>query len=697
MQELQIEPGNPLALGAYATNRGVQFSIFSRHATAVSLLLFSNPEADEPAYTIPLDPSLHKTGDVWHIHINGLAPGQLYLYQTDGPDNPSEGHRFDASVWLIDPYTKALTHTQTWLEWRQDLMPKCVVIDENFDWQGDKPLNYPLKDCVIYETHLAGLTKHPSAQVSHPGTYSGVIELIPYFKSLGITSIEFLPVHEFNPHDVFRHNPKYGTRVKNYWGYNTIAFFAPTAEYSQGSGCGEQVNEFKTMVRELHKAGIEVILDIVFNHTAEGNEEGPTISFKGLDNSIYYILDESKEGYQNYSGCGNTLNCNHPVVRTLIINCIRYWVLDMHVDGFRFDLGSILGRDSKGNLLSNPPIIEMLAEDPLLRNTKLIAEAWDAAGLYQVGSFHEERWAEWNDRYRDDIRRYWLQDSGSLPALAMRISGSSDLYYSEKRKPFHSINFVTSHDGFTLNDLVTYEEKHNEVNGEDNRDGHNANFSCNFGIEGPTELIEIETMRNRMIKNLIATLLLSIGTPMFLGGDEFRRTQLGNNNAYCQDNEISWFDWTLLEKHQDILTFCQKLIHFRKRHLVFKRPEFFSGLDSNNNGVSDVTWLDEFGNIIDWGKQEHFLGVLVDGHRNEIKADTDDNDFFLMFNNGDNDVLVMLPRTPSGGLWHRKIDTAGDLDMYDEGTSGTLQNQQSYKISGRSLVLLVSDLMYGDT
>jgi isoamylase len=694
MSKHGTEPGSPLTLGAYPTGSGIQFSLFSRYATELHLLLFKDASDTTPDEVYVLDSNLNKTGDVWHIHIQGLKPGQLYLYRVDGPHTPGKGHRFDFDAWLIDPYARALTHATPWLDWKRDFMPKCVVIDSAFDWEGDKPLNYPLKNCIIYETHLAGLTKHPTAKVSSPGSYQGVVELIPYFTQLGITSLEFLPVQEFNPHDVFRLNPELGKGLRNYWGYNTVAFFAPAAQYALNTDQGGQVAEFKAMVKALHKAGIEVILDVVFNHTAEGNENGPTYSFRGLDNSIYYILDETKGGYRNYSGCGNTLNCNHPIVRSLIINCIRYWVLDMHVDGFRFDLGSILGRDSNGLLLPNPPIIELLAEDPVLRNTKLIAEAWDAAGLYQVGSFHGERWAEWNDRYRDDIRRFWANDPRMISGLAMRLSGSSDLYSQSGRKPFHSINFITSHDGFTLNDLVSYEKKHNIPNGEDNVDGHNTNFSRNFGMEGPSHSKDIEDQRNRMVKNFLTTLLLSAGTPMLLGGDEFRRTQLGNNNAYCQDNEISWYDWSLANEHPDILRYYRELVLFRRRHLVFKRSEFFSGTDANDNGVSDISWLDENCKRMDWSSPRNLLAVLIDGHRKETKADKDDNDFLLMFNSGNQDVPFLLPMSPCGSLWHLKIDTAGVVDVYPKGESKLLTDQRIYWVSARSVVVLVSDLVH---
>ncbi|HWP68454.1 MAG TPA: isoamylase, partial [Rectinemataceae bacterium] len=493
-------PGNPLEPGATLGSGGVNFSIFSRNATQLYLCLYAHLHDNSPVFEIALDPVSNKTGDIWHCHIKGLGAGALYLWRADGPFNPTLGHRFNMNRALVDPYAKALTDGAWDLSSAlaydpaspdkdlsfssihdDSLIPKCVVVDDAFDWQGDAPLNYPLKDCVIYETHVRGLTRglagntplpgtttpvpaHPGIpEVAHPGTYRGVAEMIDYFRSLGITSLELLPIHEFDTAERFRRNPKTGELLSDYWGYSPLAFFAPKATYAYVDGepyseedPARHVREFKYMVRELHKAGIEVILDVVFNHSAEGNELGPTLSFRGLDNSIYYILDEDKRLYKNYSGCGNTLNCNHPVTRTLIRECLRYWVVHMHVDGFRFDLGSILGRDSTGNLLENPPVIESIAEDPLLRDTKIIAEAWDAGGAYQVGSFPGGRWAEWNDKFRDDIRRFWKGEKGSATHLATRITGSSDLYLRDGRKPFHSINFVTAHDGFTLNDLVSY-------------------------------------------------------------------------------------------------------------------------------------------------------------------------------------------------------------------------------------------------
>ena len=520
--------------------------------------------------------------------------------------------------------------------------PKCVVIDDEFDWQGDRPLNYPLRFSVLYETHVRGFTKHESSGVEHPGTYRGLIEKIPYLKELGITSVELLPVHEFNERELPRSNPRTGEELRNYWGYSTVSFFAPKGSYAADRSPGGAVREFKEMVRALHKAGLEVILDIVFNHTAEGNEKGPTLSFRGIDNTIYYILDDNKRYYKNYSGCGNTLNCNHPVVRSFIIDCLRYWVVEMHVDGFRFDLGSILGRDQQGNLMENPPMLERIAEDPVLRNTKIIAEAWDAGGAYQVGWFPGGRWAEWNDRYRDDLRKFWKGEPHEIRHFATRLSGSSDLYLRDGRKPFHSINFITSHDGFTLNDLVSYEQKHNDENGEENRDGHGVNLAWNCGFEGHTVNPVIEALREKQIRNFFASLLLSLGTPMLLGGDEFRRTQNGNNNAYCQDNEVSWFNWALLEKNKALLRFVKHMIAFRLRHPAFQRPEFYTGKDGNYNAIPDITWFNYKGGNPDWNAEGHSLAFRLDGSKADTWADRDDNDFFIMVNAGPKPLLFTL-------------------------------------------------------
>ncbi|HVP19318.1 MAG TPA: glycogen debranching protein GlgX [Spirochaetia bacterium] len=702
-----------MPLGATPTAQGTQFAVFSRHATAVSLLLFSDPQQAQPTHEIALDPRLNKTGDIWHVHVGGVGPGGLYLYRVDGPYEPEKGHRFNRNKLLLDPYVKAVTGNFTWrladargfdpssplkdlsFSTTSDVagMPKGIVISDEFDWGGDRPLNRPLRFSVIYETHVRGLTMHQSSGAAHPGSFRGVTEKIPYFKDLGITAVELLPVQEFDELDNPHANPRTGERLQNYWGYDTISFFAPKGRYSSSGALGQQVTEFKEMVRQLHAAGIGVVLDIVFNHTAEGDQTGPTLCFRGWDNSIYYILDQSNPRYyRNYSGTGNTLNCNHPIMRSFIIDCLRYWVVEMHVDGFRFDLGSVLGRDEEGRIMANPPILERIAEEPVLRDTQIIAEAWDAAGAYQVGSFPGGRWAEWNDRFRDDVRRFWRGDPGSTSSFATRFAGSSDLYLRDGRKPFHSINFVTSHDGFTLNDLVSYATKHDEENGEDNRDGWNWNFSDNCGFEGPTDDPAIETIRNRQVKNFLATLLLSLGTPMLLGGDEMRRTQRGNNNPWCQNNEISWYDWRLSKRHADIHAFCRAMIAFRKRHPAFLRPEFYSGKNSRREAMPDITWLTEAGEPADWASDRSTLAFLIDGNKAETEADRDDNDIFIMCNASRKEVSFTLAPIPPGKEgWYRAIDTARPCGQ-DTAAPGAEErvSRDVLALAPRSMVVLLS-------
>ena len=713
------ETGKALPLGASPTNDGVNFAIFSRNATAITLILFESAQPKSRWMEIPLDKRGNKTGNIWHCFIRGLNAGACYLYRADGPYFPEKGQRFNPHKTLLDPYAKALTDISGWdygkcsgydpkkpggdltYSYSDDIahQPRCVVINDNdFDWQGDMPINYPLRLSVIYETHVKGFTANPNSGVEHPGTYRGVIEKIPFLKDLGVTSLEFLPVQEFNESEILRRNPRTGKRLTNYWGYSTASFFAPKGSYSSDKSPGAQVREFKEMVRELHKAKIEVILDIVFNHTAEGNEQGPTISFRGLDNSIYYILGENRRFYQNYSGCGNTMNCNHPVVRTFIMDCLRYWVMEMHVDGFRFDLGSILGRDQHGNLLENPPTLERIAEDPVLNATKIIAEAWDAGGAYQVGWFPGGRWAEWNDKFRDNVRRYWRGDEKETRFLATRISGSSDLYLRDGRKPFHSINFITSHDGFTMMDLVSYNEKHNNDNGEDNRDGSNNNSSYNYGIEGPEADPLIKSIRERQVKNFFTTLMVSLGTPMILGGDEYGRTQNGNNNAYCQDNEISWYDWSLLEKNAGLYRYVKEIIAFRLRHPGFMRPEFFTGRGGDYRAIPDISWFIDTGAVPDWEKLGPYLALRLDGSRAETLADRDDNDFYIMFNSAVEIHAFTLPPPPIKKEWLRVVDTglSAPNDILVPGSEKQIPSQRTYPVKARSVVILISrDLSHG--
>ena len=713
MDNLSFLPGKPLSPGATVRPDGVNFSVFSRNGTGVILELFHNPEDSEPYCVYQFDSSLNRTGDVWHVFVSGLQKDALYLYRVDGPFHPNEGLRFNVHKYLLDPYAKALTpcsifsgiksasHAVARLD--ADLsyntvhsaanFTKCIVVDDDeFDWQGDRPLNYPLRFSVLYEAHVRGLSRHANSNLSHPGTFRGVSESIPYLKQLGITSLELLPINEFDENENDRVNPRTGEALRNYWGYSTIAFFAPKATYAfdqKGSG---PVREFKEMVRELHRAGIELIIDIVFNHTAEGNERGITMSFRGFDNPIYYMLEDNKRYYRNYSGCGNTVNCNHPVVRTLIIECLRYWVTEMHVDGFRFDLGSILGRDQKGHMLENPPMLERIAEDPILRNTKIIAEAWDAGGAYQVGWFPGGRWAEWNDRYRDDVRTFWRGDRGTVQGFATRLTGSSDLYLRDGRKPFHSINFLTSHDGFTLNDLVSYNGKHNDENGESNRDGSDHNSSYNYGFEGATVNPKIEALRNRQVKNMMLSLLLSLGTPMILMGDEIRRTQDGNNNAYCQDNETSWMNWDGIREHGDILRFVREAIKFRLAHRTFLRPEFLTGNALSSHLPPDISWFDEDGKPADWPKLDQFIAYMLIGCHASSMKDCEACDFYLMFNSSLRDITATLRPALEGKKWYRVVDTSYDSpgDILEGGKEELLLNQAKYVILSRTSVVLIA-------
>ena len=710
--DLVVKTGKAAPLGASLTHEGVNFAVFSRNAAAITLIIFESSDKNSRCVEIPLNKKDNKTGNIWHCFIKGLEAGTCYLYRADGPYIPEKGLRFNRHKTLLDPYAKAVTDLSNWdyskctgfdpnkpgrdlsFSNNDDMkhQPRAIVIDDVFDWQGDSPLNYPLRFSVIYETHVKSLTAHPNSGVEHPGTYRGVIEKIPFFRDLGITSLEFLPLQEFNENEFPRVNPRTGNKLSNFWGYSTVAFFAPKGSYAADKSCGGQVNEFKLMVRELHKAGIEVILDIVFNHTAEGNEQGPTFSFRGFDNSVYYMLSENKRYYQNFSGCGNTVNCNHPIVRTLIMDCLRYWVMEMHVDGFRFDLGSILGRDQSGHIMENPPTLEQIAEDPLLSSTKIIAEAWDAGGAYQVGWFPGGRWAEWNDMYRDNVRKFWRGDPKEARHLATRIAGSSDLYLRDGRKPFHSINFITSHDGFTMKDLVSYNGKHNDDNGEDNKDGSNNNLSYNYGTEGHASDPVIKAIRERQIKNFFATLMVSLGTPMILGGDEFARTQKGNNNAYCQDNDISWYDWSLLEKNAGIYRFVKEMIAFRLHHPGFMRPEFFTGRGGTYKAIPDISWFNEKRNITDWDNTGYYLALRLLGSKADTLADRDDNDFYIMLNANVEVQSFVLAEPPIKKEWFRAVDTglSSPNDILTPGKEERLSSQRSYSVKARSIVILIS-------
>ncbi len=644
-----------LPYGAVLHDGGVQFVVFSRSATAMRLLLYDHISDREPSDVIPFDRESDRWGDVWSVYVPGIGPGQLYHFQTDGPRDAERGFWFDGQARLIDPYAKALAGN--FLKSDDGIIrpPKCVVVDDYFDWEGDRHLRRDLSETVIYEMHVRGFTRGKTSKVEYPGSYLGIIEKIPYLKSLGISAVELMPVHEFPIRDIGGNNPD----RPNYWGYDPMAFFSPHRGYAVGSEPGCQVLEFKQMVKALHQAGIEVILDVVFNHTCEGNERGPVLSFKGLENHVYYHLANGGRHYCNYSGCGNTINGNHPIVREMIFNCLRHWVHNYHVDGFRFDLASILSRNRAGHLVPNPPLIEMISEDPMLADTKVIAEAWDAAGAYQVGSFSDHlRWAEWNGRYRDDVRRFWRGDAGTLGALATRLSGSSDLYMRTGRPPSCSINFITSHDGYTLNDLVTYKDKHNEANGEGNRDGENNNLSDNYGAEGPTRRKAVRDLRARQIKNMLSTLLLSQGVPMLVSGDECRRTQLGNNNAYCQDNNISWFDWRLVKQNADLLRFVQTVVRFRRNQATVRRKQFLTGHTNGHNGLPDVAWFGPHGDHIDWGSMQLALMCLLTAPDRTDDPTGNSRDLLLLFNSTPDPCEFTFPQVTRNRTWRLFIDTA---------------------------------------
>jgi len=546
-----------------------------------------------------------------------------------------------------------------------------------------------MDETIIYELHVKGFTFSSTSGTTAPGTYRGLAEKIPYLKELGITAVELMPVQEFDEFENVNVNPLTGEKLKNFWGYSTISFFAPKAQYSHSGKMGEQVSEFREMVKQFHNSGIEVILDIVFNHTAEGDHLGPTINFRGIDNSIYYILKNDKRFYHNFSGCGNTLNCNHPLVRDYILDCLRYWVVEMYVDGFRFDLASILGRDQKGNILSNPPLLERISEDPILRNTKIIAEAWDAGGAYQVGAF-PGRWAEWNGVYRDDVRSFWRRDTGTVRNFATRLTGSYDLYGSLNKNPLNSINFITCHDGFTMNDLVSYTTKHNIANGEHNRDGENNNLSFNLGIEGNDATPLIHSLRNRLIKNFMTTLFMSQGVPMILAGDEFRRTQQGNNNAYCQDNEISWLNWDLMDTHSDIVRFLKMLIRFRKQHPVLRQARFATGETATGFNAPDCQWHGIQPGKPDWNDHSHSIALQLNGRYTRLTHEGTDRDIYMVFNASLYTLKFQIPRPFNGSKWIDIIDTSREspYDILDEKDASLIEGKEIRvkKLSSRVLI-----------
>lgn len=675
-------------LGATVREDGVNFSVYSRNATGMELVFFDREDDKKPSRIIQIDPFdlwSGRTYHYWHVFVPGVREGQLYGYRAHGPYEPVRGMRFDSAKVLLDPYGRGVVVPANYSREAAGkagdnaaVAMKSVVVDTGkYDWQGDVPPKQPSARTIIYEMHVRGFTRHPSSGVSEKarGTYAGLIEKIPYLQELGITAVELLPVFQYDAQDC-------PPGLINYWGYAPVSFFAPHQAYSSRRDPLGPADEFRDMVKALHRAGIEVILDVVYNHTAEGNHSGPTLSFRGLDNSIYYILEQDRTYYSNYSGTGNTLNANHPVVRRMIVDSLRYWVEEMHVDGFRFDLASILARDASGALMSNPPVLWDIESDPVLASTKIIAEAWDAAGLYQVGSFVGDSWKEWNGRFRDDVRSFFRGEKGSLARFADRLVGSPQIYGHENREAEQSVNFVTCHDGFTLNDLVSYDNKHNEANGEDNRDGTNDNLSWNCGTEGPTDDPAVEQLRNRQAKNFLTVTLLSLGMPMILMGDEVRRTQDGNNNAYCQDNTIGWFDWTLVTKHADLHRFVQLLIARRR----LRDTEYEQQRISLNQmiGEANKSWHGTKLGQPDWGDDSHSIAFTAELKKQRLL-------FHMIMNAYWEPLDFELPQAENGGKnpWRRWIDTALDSpnDIAEWQVSPPIPNHP-YQAAPRSVVVL---------
>ncbi|TSD84650.1 glycogen debranching protein GlgX [Mycobacterium sp. KBS0706] len=681
--------GSCSALGATPVPHGVNFSVFSRHSTGIELLLFDHVDDARPSRVVRIDPVDNRTYHYWHVFVPGLKAGQLYGYRADGPFDPANGLRFDRAKVLLDPYGRAVAVPDRYDrvaagEAGDDaaIAMKSVVVDPSaYDWEGDAPLRLPSSRTIVYETHVRGFTRHSSSGVGEKarGTYAGLIAKIPYLNRLGVTAVELLPVFQFDARDC-------PPGKVNYWGYAPVSFFAPHQSYSSRRDPLGAVDEFRDMVKALHRAGIEVILDVVFNHTAEGDHRsGPTLCFRGLDNPTYYILERDRAQYANYTGCGNTLNANHPIVRRMIVDSLRYWVEEMHVDGFRFDLASILSRDPSGNPLPNPPVLWDIESDPALAGTKLIAEAWDAAGLYQVGSFVGDAWKEWNGKFRDDVRSFFRGESGAVARVADRLVGSPEIYGHKEREAEQSVNFVTCHDGFTLNDLVSYDGKHNEENGEDNRDGANDNRSWNCGVEGPTDDPAVEKLRNRQVKNFLTITILSIGMPMMLMGDEVRRTQCGNNNAYCQDNETSWLDWTLAEKHADVLRFAT-LLNARRTQRDMEHERRRVSLSQMIRQASKTWHGVELGKP-DWGDQSHSLAFEAILPREGLHV-------HLIFNAYWEPLEFELPATLDGGAnsWRRWIDTA--LDSPDDivpWQAAPALSDRRYHAADRSVVVLFEE------
>jgi isoamylase len=691
--QYRTAPGHAHPLGALAEEGGVNFSVYAPRASAVTLLLFDEHAATQPIAAIELDPEANRTFQFWHVFVEGAAPGLHYAYRVDGPrDLAGSGDRHNAAKVLVDPYGRGIT-AALWDRARacdssdnlECSMRSAVVDVDSYDWEGDQPLKRPLHQAVIYELHVGGFTRSASSGTASPGTFSGVVEKIPYLRDLGVTAVELLPVFAFDESGIGGFTQD-GTLRRDYWGYNPVGFFSPHAGYCSTPEEGGHITEFRDMAKALHRAGIEVILDVVFNHTSEGNNQGPVISLKGFSNETYYCLSpQDKQYYLDYSGCGNTVGCNHPVTEKMILECLEFWVSEMHVDGFRFDEASILSRSLDGTPLECPPVLWGIELSERLADIKIIAEAWDAGGLYQVSNFPGgPRWSVWNGRYRDDVRRFVRGDGGLVGAVATRIAGSADLFQPVGQLPVNSINFVTAHDGFTLNDLVSFNVKHNEANGEGNRDGNDDNESWNCGAEGPASDPAVEALRERQIKNFATILLISQGVPMFVAGDEVRRSQQGNNNAYCQDNEIGWFNWDTARANQPMFRFFKEMIAFRERHPAVRRPCYFSG-KKNERGLSDVAWhgceLDRPG----WSDPESSVLAFTLG------GFDGDNDLHVMLNMSSQDLEFEIPPVPDRDWW-RAVDTSlpAPEDIAKPGDEIQVKPADNYRVNYHSAVILLS-------
>lgn len=684
VEGFKIRPGFFRMYGACVASNGVSFTINSHGATRCTLLLFK-PQAPKPYARIPF-PDSYRIGDTYSMLVYDIKPDEFeYAFSFDGPYEPAKGLLFNEENVLLDPYSRAVTGQRKWgekPEGGKDFEYRARVVKSSFDWGNIKQLEQPFEDLVIYETHVRGYTKDKSSGVSAPGTFAGLKDKIPYLKDLGINAVELMPIFEFDEMESARVVD--GVQLYNYWGYNTVSFFAPNTSYAFNEEHNHEGDELKSLIKALKENGIEVILDVVFNHTAEGNEMGPCFSFKGIDNNVYYMLTPDAH-YYNFSGCGNVMNCNHPVVRSFIIDCLRHWAIEYRVDGFRFDLASILGRDQNGAPMANPPILESLAFDPVLGKMKLIAEAWDAGGLYQVGSFPSwNRWAEWNGRYRDDMRSFLKGDDGMAGNAITRITGSRDLYSPESRGHKASVNFLTCHDGFTLYDLYSYNEKHNEKNGWNNTDGDNNGHSWNCGAEGETDDPNVNGLRRRLIKNAFAALLCSRGPAMFFAGDEFCNTQFGNNNAYCQDNIISWLDWSRLEKFKEIHDFVRHMIQFRKEHPILRKMTKPSSCQFPEISVHNGT---PFNASTDY--KTKLIGIMYAGRNEE---DTEDDIVFYCMNAYWEPLVMQLPVLPNGKHWH--VDTNTNAEYFDgeDFTAKTeLLGVNTIRVPARTTIILVAE------